>query len=94
MGRATCGWSWHGSWPGHVVTNIIMAIMRGAPPIHPRATYMGKVGSHVPRKSGLNWFMPALQKSSVGSSCGTHGDDFQKVWPCCSTKNWWWRAEG
>ena len=27
--------------------------------------------SPVPRKIGLNWFMPALVNSSVGSSCGT-----------------------
>ena len=32
-----------------------------------------------PRKSGLNWFMPALMKSSVGSSCGTTGDEGQRV---------------
>jgi len=25
--------------------------------------------------------MPALAKSNVGSSWGTHGDDFQYVWP-------------
>jgi len=24
---------------------------------------------------GLNWFMPAFVKSSVGSSCGTTGED-------------------
>jgi hypothetical protein len=29
----------------------------------------------VPRKYGLNWFIPALANSSVGSSCGTTGDD-------------------
>ena len=28
-------------------------------------------GSTVPRKMGLNWFIPALAKSRVGSSCGT-----------------------
>ena len=25
----------------------------------------------MPRKIGLNWFMPALANSSVGSACGT-----------------------
>src|SRR5262245_44917668 len=39
-------------------------------------------GFSVPRKYGLNWFMPALAKSSVGSSCGTTGDDGTKVCPC------------
>ena len=29
----------------------------------------------VPRKTSLNWFMPALVNSSVGSSSGTTGDD-------------------
>src|SRR3954447_25996580 len=38
-------------------------------------------GFSVPRKYGLNWFMPALVKSSVGSSCGTTGDDGTKGWP-------------
>lgn len=33
------------------------------------------------------WFMPALAKSSVGSSWGTTGLDFQKVCPCLSVKN-------
>lgn len=27
-------------------------------------------GSHVPKNRGLYWFMPALAKSNVGSSCG------------------------
>src|SRR5262249_59454939 len=39
-------------------------------------------GFAVPRKYGLNWFIPALAKSSVGSSCGTTGDDGTKVCPC------------
>src|SRR5580700_9459172 len=30
--------------------------------------------------------MPALAKSSVGSSSGTTGDDGTKVWPCFCTK--------
>src|SRR6267378_3748167 len=39
-------------------------------------------GFSVPRKYGLNWFMPALVNSSVGSSSGTTLDDGTKVWPC------------
>src|SRR5260370_6792561 len=35
-----------------------------------------------PRKTSLNWFMPALVNSSVGSSSGTTLDDGTKVWPC------------
>ena len=35
----------------------------------------------VPRKSGLNWFMPALVNISVGSSCGTTGELGMNVWP-------------
>ena len=30
----------------------------------------------------MNWFIPALMKSSVGSSCGTTGDDGQ--WVCAA----------
>ena len=30
-----------------------------------------ELGSTVPRKMGLNWFIPALAKSNVGSWCGT-----------------------
>src|SRR3954466_5824942 len=40
----------------------------------------------VPRKMGLNLFIPALVNSSVGSSCGTTGDDGTNVWPCRWTK--------
>jgi len=40
---------------------------------------MGSLGSHVPRKSGLYWFIPALANRMVGSSCGTTGDDGQCV---------------
>jgi hypothetical protein len=36
---------------------------------------------HVPRKMGLNWFMPALANRSVGSSCGMVALDGQNV--CC-----------
>ena len=32
---------------------------------------MSEFGSTVPKKMGLNWFIPALVKSSVGSLCGT-----------------------
>src|SRR3954451_21570055 len=39
-----------------------------------------------PRKIGLNWFMPALVKSNVGSSCGTTGELGTKVCPCFCTK--------
>src|SRR5689334_10997075 len=40
----------------------------------------------VPRKTSLNWFMPAFVKSSVGSSSGTTGDERTKVCPCFFTK--------
>src|SRR3954464_2964367 len=41
-----------------------------------------------PRKIGLNWFIPAFVNSSVGSSCGTTGDDGTNVGPClCSEKS-------
>src|SRR5213078_1201712 len=43
-------------------------------------------GVWVPRKIGLNWFMPALVNSSVGSSQGTTLDDGTAVWPCFWTK--------
>lgn len=33
------------------------------------------------------WFMPAFAKRRVGSSWGTTGLDFQKVWSCLSVKN-------
>src|SRR4051794_20271145 len=39
-----------------------------------------------PRKIGLNWFIPALVNSSVGSSCGTTGELGTNVWPCFCTK--------
>src|SRR4051812_15762012 len=35
---------------------------------------------------GLNWFIPALVNSSVGSSCGTTGLLGTKRWPCFCTK--------
>src|SRR5712692_7001455 len=35
-----------------------------------------------PRKTSLNWFMPALVNSSVGSSRGTTLEDGTKVCPC------------
>ena len=43
-------------------------------------------GLPVPRKYGLNWFMPALVNSSVGSSCGTTRRRGTNVWPCFLTK--------
>jgi len=52
---------------------------------------IGDAGSTCPRNSGLNWFIPALVKSSVGSSCGTAGELGTKVCEARSTKksmNW------
>src|SRR5262249_17583353 len=43
-------------------------------------------GFSVPRKYGLNWFMPAFADSHVGASWGTTGDDGTNVWPCFLTK--------
>src|SRR5438552_16615676 len=40
----------------------------------------------VPRNTSLNWFIPALVNSSVGSSSGTTLDDGTAVWPCFCTK--------
>src|SRR4051794_34861830 len=40
----------------------------------------------VPRNTSLNWFMPAFVNKSVGSSCGTTGDDGTNVCPCFWTK--------
>src|SRR5256885_15421940 len=37
-----------------------------------------------PRNTSLNWFIPALVKSSVGSSCGTSGELGTMRWPFCS----------
>jgi hypothetical protein len=34
-----------------------------------------------PRKTSLNWFIPAFVNSSVGSSCGTSGELATTVWP-------------
>jgi hypothetical protein len=34
-----------------------------------------------PRNTSLNWFIPALVNSSVGSSPGTTGDEATTVWP-------------
>ena len=48
--------------------------------------YSGDFGSHVPKKIGLNWFMPALAKSKVGSSCGTTGEDGTIVCACSLSK--------
>src|SRR5262245_3082093 len=35
----------------------------------------------LPRNTSLNWFIPALVKSSVGSSCGTSGELGTIRWP-------------
>ena len=37
------------------------------------------LGSTVPRKRGLYWFIPAFVKRRVGSSYGTQGEERQKV---------------
>src|SRR5688572_13032837 len=37
-----------------------------------------------PRKTSLNWFIPALVKRRVGSSCGTSGELGTTRWPCRS----------
>src|SRR5258706_12041958 len=37
-----------------------------------------------PRKTSLNWFIPAFVKSSVGSSPGTSGELGTMRWPCFS----------
>jgi hypothetical protein len=41
----------------------------------------------LPRKTSLNWFIPALVKRSVGSSPGTSEALGTMVWPFCS-KYW------
>src|SRR5256885_16357599 len=40
-----------------------------------------------PRNTSLNWFIPALVKSSVGSSPGTTGLDGTMAWPFDSKKD-------
>ena len=37
-------------------------------------------GSTVPKKIGLNWFMPALAKRRLGSACGTTEEDLTGRW--------------
>src|SRR5262245_31543506 len=39
-------------------------------------------GFSVPRKYGLNWFIPALANRSVGSSRGTTDEDGMFLCPC------------
>src|SRR6266404_4884965 len=39
-----------------------------------------------PRKTSLNWFMPALVKSRVGSPCGTSEELRTRRWPLPSKK--------
>ena len=46
----------------------------------------GPVGSAWPRKIGLNWFMPALVNSNVGSSSGTEGELGTNVCACFFAK--------
>src|SRR3954468_22993657 len=48
------------------------------------ARWYGRVPG--PRNTSLNWFMPALVNSSVGSSRGTTLLDGTAVWPCFLTK--------
>ena len=43
-------------------------------------------GAACPRKMGLNWFIPAFAKSSVGSLSGTTPDDATRVCPRFSAK--------
>ena len=43
-----------------------------------------ELGSTVPRKMGLNWFMPAFANRSVGSLWGTTLEDGTAVWPLVS----------
>ena len=40
-----------------------------------------ELGSTVPRKISLNWFIPALANSRVGSLRRTTGEVGWKVWP-------------
>ena len=47
----------------------------------------GPFGSAVPRKQGLNWFIPALAKRRVGSSWGTTGEDGTTVCSLPSKKS-------
>ena len=61
------------------------SLPRTPPP--PWAGKLGRGGGRRtlwPRKTGLNWFIPALMKSSVRSSCGTTGDDGQ--WVCAAAR--------
>ena len=41
----------------------------------------GVVARLAPRKTSLNWFMPALVKSSVGSLAGTSEEECTRRWP-------------
>ena len=47
----------------------------------------GPLGSAVPMKMGLYWFIPALANSRVGSSWGTTALDGKKVWPLVRKKS-------
>ena len=46
-----------------------------------RSLAKSELGSTVPRKMGLNWFMPALANSRVGSLWGTTLLEGTAVWP-------------
>lgn len=48
-------------------------------------------GGALPRKMGLNWFMPALAKRSVGSFRGTQGDEGTDE--CDSEAKWSMKVE-
>jgi hypothetical protein len=41
----------------------------------------------VPRKTSLNWFIPAFVKYNVGSPCGTTGADGTTVWARAAKKS-------
>src|ERR1700727_2778408 len=41
----------------------------------------------MPRKTSLNWFIPALVKSSVGSFDGTSDDECTSLCPFCTKKS-------
>src|SRR5271166_355716 len=41
----------------------------------------------MPRKTSVNWFMPALVNSSVGSFAGTSDDEWTSLCPFCTKKS-------
>lgn len=48
---------------------------------------MSLLGSTVPTKTGLNWFMPALANNRVGSSRGMVDEEWTYKWSFLSVKN-------